>query len=147
MSHHDGGVSKCSLHGIGSIATEHLRSQILAPHLQHHPDIIDKCARRLLTEVVFQSVVADRVEAAGMALLPLAAVDVNRFAATVQQIASQIPDEQQRIRLHAAFERLIQPEVLAKVSAGGYEGRMNRARFKKDFEVFVNDVQQSIIIV
>jgi hypothetical protein len=147
MRHHDGIVAKCSLHGIGSIATEHLSSQILAPHLQQHPDVIDKCSRRLLTEVVFQTVVADRVEASGMALLPLAAVDVNRFAAVVQQISSQIPDEQQRNRLQAAFGKLIQPEVLAKVSAGGYEGRMNRARFKKDFEVFVNDVQQSIIIM
>jgi hypothetical protein len=147
MRHHDAIVAKCSLHGIGSIATEHLSSQILAPLLQQHPDIIDKCSRRLLTEVVFQSVVSDRVEASGMALLPLAAVDVNRFAAVVQQISSQIADEQQRNRLQAAFGKLIQPEVLAKVSAGGYEGRMNRARFKKDFEVFVNDVQQSIIIL
>jgi hypothetical protein len=147
MRHHDAIVAKCSLHGIGSIATEHLSIQILDPLLQQHPDIIDKCSRRLLTEVVFQCVVSDRVEASGMALLPLAAVDVNRFAAVVQQISSQIPDEQQRNRLQAAFGKLIQPEVLAKVSAKGYEGRTNRARLKKGFDVFVIDVQQSIIIL
>lgn len=146
MSHHDAAVSKCSLHGIASIAMEQLRTQILAPHLQQHPDVLDKCARRLLIEVVFQSVVVDRVEASGLALLPLVAVDVNRFAATVQQIGLQIPDERQRNRLQAAFERLIQPEALAKVSAGGYEGRMNRVQFKKEFEVFVNEIHSFLVL-
>jgi hypothetical protein len=138
------------LHGIASIAKEHLEAQVLHGHLLHHPDIFDRIIRRLLTEVVFQNVVVDRVEAAGMALLPLAAVvDVNRFASIVQDLSAQVPHEQQRLRLQAAFQKLMQPETLSKVAAvaeGGYEGRRNRARFKKDFEEFVNDVHSFLVL-
>jgi hypothetical protein len=146
MSHQDAQVANCSLYGLGSIAREHLSSQILKPHLDAHPEIFDQCSKRLLSEVVFQTVVVDRVEAAGMALLPLAAVDVNRFAQVVQQLTAQVPDAQQQTRLQAAFHTLIQPEALAKVSTGGYEGRMNRAQFKTRFVDFVNEVHSFLVI-
>ena len=146
MSHHDGHVAKCSLYGLSSIAKEHLSSQVLKPHMDLHPDIFDRCTRRLLTEVVFQQVVVDRVEAAGMALLPLIAVNMDRFAAVVQELKNQVPDVHQQNRLQVAFNKLIQPEALAKVSAGGYEGRMNRAQFKKQFEEFVNEVHSFLVL-
>jgi hypothetical protein len=93
----------------------------------------------LLQEVIFRSVVWDRLEASGMAMLPLAAANVNRFAAVVQGL--QVPQVQ------ASFEKLIQPQVLSKVTSGGYEGRANRVKFTKDFEVFVKEVHSLIVTV
>ena len=146
MSHHDASVAKSSLFGLASIAKEHLSSQALKPHLDTHPGIFTRCSRRLLTEVIFQQVVVDRIEAAGMALLPLAAVDVHGFSQVVQELKHQVPDPQQQMRLDTAFSTLIQPEALAKVSAGGYEGRLNRAQFKKRFEEFVNEVHSFLVL-
>ena len=145
MSHVDCFVSKSSLQGIAGIVKEHLQSQALSGHLSNHPGIFDECTRRLLQEVVFQSIVWDRLEASGLALLPLAAVDVNRFVAVVNGLAHQVPGEQQA-RLHASFENLVQPEVLAKVTSGGYDGRMNRIKFKKNFELFVKDIHSFLVI-
>jgi hypothetical protein len=146
MSHQNAAVAKSSLFGIMSIAKEHLETQVLQTHLDQHPDIFDQCSRRLLTEVVFQNVVVDRVEAAAAALLPLAAVDVNRFGAVVKELTARVQDPQQRIRLEAAFSALIQPEFLSKVSAVGYEGRMNRTRFKEKFDDFVNEVHSFLVL-
>lgn len=145
MSHVDPFVSKSSLQGIAGLAREHLRTQALRQHLSSHPEILDKCAGRLLKEVVFQSIVWDRLEPCGMALLPLAAVDINRFVAVVQGLAQQVAPEHQP-RLQAAFETLIQPEMIAKISSGGYEGRMNRIRFKKAFEDFAKDIHSFLVI-
>lgn len=147
MGHHSINVAKQSLHGIASIAKQHLTNrQLLSQHLTKDPELFDKIARRLLTEVIFQNVVIDRVEAAGMALLPLVAVDVNRFAAVVQELSSKVNDEQQRVRLQSAFHKLIKPEAIAKVAEGGYEGRMNRVRFKNDFEEFVHEVHSFLVL-
>lgn len=144
MSHVDSFVSKSSLQGIAGIAKEHLQTRALSGHLTAHPDIFDVCSRRLLQEVIFQTVVWDRLEASGMALLPLAAVDVNRFAVVVNGLAQQVSGDQQ-VKLHAAFQTLIQPQVLSKVTSGGYEGRMNRVKFKKNFELFVKDLHSNLI--
>mmetsp|Transcript_35937 Transcript_35937/g.107371 ORF Transcript_35937/g.107371 Transcript_35937/m.107371 type:complete len:327 (+) Transcript_35937:1214-2194(+) len=146
MSHADPFVSKSSLRGVGGLAREHLKSRALDGHLASHPDLLDECSRRLLREVVFQTVVWDRLEPAGMALLPLAAADVGRFAAVVGTIEPQFGDESKRARVRAAFERLLHPEVLGKVAAGGYEGRMNRLKFKRDFEMFAKDVHSFLVI-
>lgn len=146
MSHHDVDVAKSSLFGIASIAREHLTSHSLKAHLDIHPDIFDVCTRRLLMDVVFQTVVTDRVEASGMALLSLAAVDVLRFARLTQELVGQLPDIHQQSRLRAAFDKLVQVEALQKVSMGGHEGRMNRARFKNDFECFVNEIQSFLVM-
>jgi hypothetical protein len=146
MSYHDSNVAKCSLHGLASLFREHLTSQILAPHFGRRPDILDVCARRLLSEVVFQPVIIDRVEAAGMALLPLAACDLNRFSAVVGAMSNQVSDPSQQARFNAAFSKLLQPEVIAKVKSTGYEGRMNRVRFKQEFAVFVNDVNAFLVL-
>jgi len=146
MSHLDPNIAKSSLQGLASIAREHINTGVLKPHLQHHPDIFDRCSRRLLSEVVFQTVVVDRVEAAGMALLPLAAVDVNRFAVVVQELSLRVSNPQHRVRLEAAFSKLIKPEAVVKVSAGGYEGRVNRVKFKGDFEDFVNEVHAFLVL-
>lgn len=145
MSHVDSFVCKSSLQGIAGIAKEHTQTQVLNGHLAVHPDIFDKCARRLLQEVVFQSIVWDRLEASGMALLPLASVEVNRFVSVVHDLSQQVPVEQQP-RLRSAFAKLIQPEVLGMVSKGGYEGRMNRIKFKKSFELFVKEIHSFLVI-
>lgn len=146
MSYYDVNVARCSLHGLASIAREQISANVLKAHLDRRPDIIDQCSKRLLSQVVFQTVVVDRVEAAGMALLPLAACDINRFAVVVHDLSAQVPDLQQRARLDEAFSKLIQPEAMSKVSAGGYEGRMHRARFKSDFETFVSEVHSFLVL-
>jgi hypothetical protein len=146
MCHHDPTVAKSSLQGIASITREHLKSHILAKHLAHNPDFLDECSTRLLRDVVFQNIVWDRLESAGMALLSLAAVDVNRFAAVVQKLVDQVPVDDQKGRLQYGFQSLMQPEVVNKFSSGGLEGRRNRIRFKKDFEDFCHDIHSFLIL-
>jgi hypothetical protein len=152
MSHHDATVAKSSLQGLSGICREHLQSQVLGAHVlasssssSNNHGFLDKCSQRLLLEVVFQNIIWDRLEAAGMALLPLAAIDLSRFAAVVQGITQQIPAEHQQ-RLSIAFEGLLKPEVLSKVTSGGYEGRQNRIRFKKDFENFCHEIHSFLLM-
>jgi hypothetical protein len=119
MSHHDTAVAKCSLQGLSGIIREHLQNRVLEAHLAaSQSGLLDKCSRRLLLEVVFQNIIWDRLESAGMALLPLAAVDLSRFAAVVQGITQQIPAEHQQ-RLSAAFATLLNQEILSKVTSRG----------------------------
>lgn len=145
MSYHDTSVAKCSLQGLAGIMKEHLQLKVLDVHLAKNAELLDKCSHRLLTEVAFQNCVWDRIEATGMALLPLAAADLNRFALVVQRICQQIPSEYQP-RLSHAFEQLLQPDILGKVLSNGYEGRQNRLRFKKDFESFCQDVHSFLVL-
>lgn len=145
MSYHDSSVAKTSLQGLAGIVREHLKSRVLDVHLSNNADLLDKCSHRLLMEVIFQNCVWDCIEAAGLALLPLAAADLNRFAAVVQRICQQIPAEHQP-RLSHAFELLLRPEVLSKVMSSGYEGRQNRVRFKKDFEIFCHEVHSFLVL-
>ncbi|KAG7367414.1 hypothetical protein IV203_030085 [Nitzschia inconspicua] len=147
MSYHDDGIAKSSLQGLSGIAREHLKSRVLDVHIaasQNHEGIIDKCTRRLLVEVVFQNIIWDRMEAAGLALLPLAAIDINRFAAVVQGIAQQIPPEHQK-RLISSFQGLLQPDVVLRVTSVGYEGRKNRILFKKEFETFCHEIHSFLL--
>lgn len=146
MCHHDPTVAKSSLQGIASITREHLKSRILTTHLTRNPGFLDKCSSRLLLDVVFQNKVWDRLESAGVALLPLAAVDVNRFANVVTELVNKIPVDDQKARLQASFQSLMQPEVLHKVSSGGLEGRKNRIQFKKDFDNFCHNVHSFLIL-
>lgn len=148
MSHSDLFVAKSSFHGIGGIAREHLKTKCLDGHLsQQNADIFDNCSRRLLQEIVFHpTLIWDRLEPAGMCLLPLAAVDIHRFAAVVNVLSQQVCPPEHQTRLHASFQSLIQPEVLAKVASGGYEGRMNRIRFKKDFSEFVKSIHSFLVL-
>jgi len=148
MSHHDESIAKSSLQGLTGIAREHLETRVLDVHIatsQNHEGLIDKCTRRLLMEVIFQNIIWDRIEPAGVALLPLAAIDINRFAVVVQSISSQVQPEHQQ-RLVAAFQALLKPEVLAKASSTGYEGRKNRIMFKKDFENFCHEIHSFLTI-
>lgn len=79
-------------------------------------------------------------------VIPLAAVDISRFVRVVASIEPQFGDEGKRGRVWAAFERLMQPEVLGKVAAGGNEGWMNGLKFKRDFEEFVKDVHSFLVV-
>jgi hypothetical protein len=97
-----------------------------------------------LTEVVFQNIIWDRLEAAGTALLTLAALDLSQFAGVVQGITQQMPAENQQ-RLSKSFQVLLKQEVLAKVISPGYEGRQNRIRFRKDFEDFCNEIHSFLL--
>lgn len=146
MSHADPLVSKSSLQGLASLAREHLKTHALATHLTTKSDIFDNCTSRLIQEVVFQSIIWDRLEAAGMALLPLAAIDVQKFIVLVNSISQQLGSEDKQQRLHASFEKLIKPDMLARVAADGREGRIVRVQFKNDFNVFVRDVQSFLIM-
>jgi hypothetical protein len=146
MCHHDPAIAKNSLQGIASITREHIKSKILSGHLSRNPDMLDSCSRRLLGDVVFQNKVWDRLESSGMALLPLAAIDVNRFASVVNGLVDQLSVDNQKTRLQAGFQSLMQPEVLHKVASGGLEGRKNRIQFKKDFENFVHDIHSFLVL-
>ena len=148
MSHSDPLVSKSSLLGLASLAKEQLKTGALATHLATKADIFDNCTFRLIKEVVFQPIIWDRLEPAGTALLPLAAIDVQKFISVVNAISQQLQlgsDGKQR-RLHSAFEKLIKPDMLAKVGAEGREGRIVRVQFKKDFDDFVRDVQSFLVM-
>jgi hypothetical protein len=146
MSHSDPLVAKSSLHGLASLAREHLRTNALSAHLSTKIEIFDNCGYRLINEVIFQPIIWDRLEPAGTALLPLAAIDVQRFIRLVTSISQQLGCDDKQRRLLAAFEALIQPEMLAKVSAEGREGRFVRYQFKSDFNKFVRDIQSFLIM-
>lgn len=149
MTYHDPSIAKSSLQGIAGIAKAHLSDRVLDVHLaatpQNNEGLIDKCTRRLLMEVVFQNTIWDRIEPAGMALLPLAAIDINSFGRVVQGIAQQIPQEHQA-RLMSSFESLIRADVITKMrTAKGVEGRKNRILFKKNFESFCNEIHSFLL--
>jgi len=146
MSHSDTFVAKSSLRGLGGLAREHLKSKALSSHLTVHADIIDKCATRLLSEVVFQTIIWDRLEPAGSALLPLAAIDMGRFANAVSAISTQFGSPEKAQRFQTAFQKLLRPEIVAKVASGGYEGRMNRLKFKAAFEDFVKEIHSFLVV-
>ena len=128
------------------MAREQIESQTLTPHLAQNPSLFENCSVRLLKEVVFQSIIWDRLECTGMALLPLAAVDMNRFAMVVNTLSQQIENVEKQKKLHAAFQELMKAEVVSKVANGNCGGRNNRLKFKMDFEVFVKDVHSSILV-
>jgi len=149
MTYHDASIAKSSLQGISGIARAHLSNRVLDVHIAatppNHEGLIDKCTRRLLMEVVFQNVIWDRLEPAGMALLPLAAIDINSFGRVVQGIAQQIPPEHQQ-RLISSFESLIKADLVSKLTTTkGHEGRKNRILFKKDFESFCHEIHSFLL--
>lgn len=146
MSHSDPLVAKSSLQGVASLAREHLRTQALATHLSTKADIIENCSTRLMKEVIFQPVIWDRLEPAGTAFLPLAAIDFPQFIGLVNIISQQLGCDEKQRRLHAAFEELIKPDILSKVAAEGKEGRFVRLQFKNAFNVFVRDVHSFLVM-
>mmetsp|Transcript_23930 Transcript_23930/g.27311 ORF Transcript_23930/g.27311 Transcript_23930/m.27311 type:complete len:147 (-) Transcript_23930:245-685(-) len=145
MSHTDSFISKSSLQGIASLSREHIETQALSAHLSHNPSIFENCCLRLLKEVIFQSIIWDRLEPTAITLLALAAVDLNNFGNVISSISQQLSLEKQQ-RLQTAFQRLLQTDVVSKVSSGNYGGRMNRMRFKKDFEIFVKDIHSAVLV-
>ncbi|KAL7554094.1 hypothetical protein ACHAWF_017981 [Thalassiosira exigua] len=146
MSQSDPLVSKSSLQGLASLGKEHLKTGALATHLSAKSDKLENCTFRLIQEVVFQPIIFDCLEPAGMALLPLAAIDVPKFINLVNHISQQLGSNGKQQRLHTAFEKLINPQMLAQAAAEGREGRIVRIQFKKDFEVFVRDVHSFLIM-
>ncbi|GAX19803.1 hypothetical protein FisN_11Lh336 [Fistulifera solaris] len=141
-THHSHRVAKLSLYGLGSLAKEHARSQAWQRHLQHCPTLLDDCREQLLTRVIFQTVVTDRVEAAGMALLPLLAADPSRTVFT--KILSQVSDGSQRERLEQNLQWLLPPMNAALED--GYEGRRMRAQFRERFDEFVQEVHSFLVL-
>ena len=151
MTHVDTTIAKSSLNGLAGLVRAHLKSSALSGHLAVDPELLDNCCARLLSEVVFKLIVWDRLESTGMVLLPLAAVDINKFALVVQKIVSQQQSQQKLLpeqvtRLEMAFTKLMKPEVLSRVSSSGYEGRMNRIKFKKSFDEFVKDIHSFLVV-
>jgi hypothetical protein len=150
MSHIDPTVAKCSLHGLNSIAIEHLRANALSGQLTQSPELVQSVTFRILMEVVLQSTVMDRMEDTGQALLPWVAINVNQFAAVVGMIAANNPqlaaDPTLRQRLERALEQLLQPNAIANVATTGYQGRQHRASFKQAFQKFVQDVHSFLVL-
>ena len=146
MSHHDTSVAKASLQGLAAIVKEHTEHRVLDVHLAKNPDLLDNCSHRLLVEVVFQTCVWDRMETAGMALLHLSVMDLNRLARVVQSISQTQISMEQQPRLSQSFQKLLQTEILEKAFASGYEGRQNRIRFKNNFEAFCHEVHSFLVL-
>ncbi len=146
MSHAEYEICKSSLEGIAALAREQIESQTLNNHLSQNPSLFDNCIVRLLNDIIFQSIIWDRLENTGMTLLPLAAVDMNRFAMVVNTLSQQLGDVTKQQKLNTAFQTLMKPEIVAKVANGNCGGRNNRLKFKKDFEVFVKEVHSSILV-
>jgi len=145
ISHHDLNVAKASLHGLASIAREQLKSHALQPILTHHaPDLLDQCLHRLFTDVIFKSIVMDRVELCGYALLPLAAANVPRLSVVLTQLCDATYQKDQRLK--QALSDLLTPEKLSKANLTGYEGRRNRALFKEAFSDFVSQSQAFLVL-
>lgn len=145
MSHANSYISKCSLEGISALAQEQIERKSISSHLAQDENIFDDCSFRLLQEVIFQSIIWDRLEPSALALLGLASVDMNRFVNVVHKISSSMDIENQH-RLQNAFQRLMQPDVISKVANGNFGGRLNKMRFRKDFEDFVKDIHSAVLI-
>ena len=71
--------------------------------------------------------------------------DVQKFIGVMNAISQQVGSDMQR-HFYTALEKLIKPDMLAKVAAEGREGRVVRVQFKNDFDVFVRDVQSFLIV-
>jgi hypothetical protein len=117
MSHTDLFVSKSSLQGIAALCREQIENKSLSGHLSQNPSLFDECSKRILEEVIFQSIIWDRIEPAANALLPLAAVDMNKFATVVNMISQQL-DTEKKQKIQQAFQTLMDPDVIGKVSKG-----------------------------
>jgi len=146
MSHADISVSRYSLEGIAALVRQHIQSSALCEHLATNQNLFSNCTKRLLEEVVFTQIIWDRLEQTAMALLPLAAVEMDNFASIVSNISQQLDTAEKQEKLRDAFQKLMQAEVVTKVSHGGSGGRMNRMRFKKDFEVFVKEIHSTVFV-
>ena len=145
MSHTSHFVSKCSLEGLSALAKEQIESKSITSHLAQDENIFDNCSLRLLNEVVFQSIIWDRLEPTALALMGLASIDMNRFVNVVNKISQNLDEEKQK-RMQNAFQQLMQPEVLSKVANGNFGGRVNKMRFRRDFEIFVKDIHSAVLI-
>ena len=57
-----------------------------------------------------------------------------------------LPDVSLAAPLATAFQGLVRQEVLSKAASRGYEGRQNRIKFKKDFEVFCQNIHSFLVL-
>jgi hypothetical protein len=139
MSNTDAAVGKSSLQGLTHIFRENSNGSLL----QH---VFDVTVNRLFTDVVFQRIIADRVEAAGAALLPFLEADCGRVATLAEGLVSKVQDDRQRECLGIAFTKLLRPEIISKTRIAGHEGRANRKEFKRLFEKFVAETQAFLVL-
>lgn len=137
MSKTDAAIGKSSLQGLSNIFREN------ATLRQHY---FDSVVNRLFTDVIFQRVISDRVEAAGAALLPFLEADFGRIGSLVHTFTSSVPDALQRQRLQQAFGKLLRHDVVSKARVPGLEGRTHRKEFKRLFEQFVGETQTLLVI-
>jgi hypothetical protein len=145
-THHDSKVAKTCLEGLEGLAKAHLQSEIMRGHLAHHPDVLDRCTKHLFMEVIFQQLVWDRLDETSNALLVLVAADIGRFGLVARELEDNTANLDQRGRLHRAFEKLVQQDVIAGALLDGYEGRSNRRRFKDDLEAYANEVHSFLLV-
>lgn len=145
-THHDSKVAKKCLEGLAGLAKAHLQSEIMRGHLSHHPDVLDRCTKHLFVEVIFQQLVWDRLDETSNALLVLLAADLGRFGLIARELEDRTANLDQRGRMHRAFEKLLQQDVIAGALLDGYEGRSNRRRFKDDLEAYTNEVHSFLLV-
>lgn len=139
MSNSDAAIGKSSLQGLTNVFRENSNGNLR----QHY---FDSTVKRLFAEVIFQRVIADRVEAAGAALLPFLETDLGRIGNLVETFALNVPDASQRQRLQHAFSKLLRHDVVSKTRIPGVEGRTSRKEFKRLFEQFVAETQAFLVI-
>lgn len=143
-------VGKSCLRAVEEMTKEHVKNNTLNGILTQKPDTLKLCVQRLLTDVVMApSVVFDRIDVTGGALLVLIAADLNFFTTYVRDMISKagIVQEQQQ-QLLAAFEQLVNLETIqAGIQGKGIMGRNARVAFKKTFELFVKHVHSFLVVV
>ena len=146
MSHQSACVAKGSLRGLASLLRAQFKTGALQGQLQHQPDLVGLCAKRLLSEVVFQPVVRDRMSETSAVLTLLLAADLHKFTPVVQELLTQTPDPRYRPRLEAAFTKLVQPNVISQAVKEGHEGRSARVSFGKLFAQFLDEVHAFMVL-
>ncbi|GMH75897.1 hypothetical protein TrST_g29 [Triparma strigata] len=149
MSSNDVLVGKSCLRAIEEMTKEHVKNSTLSGILANKPDTLKLCVQRLLTDVVMApSVVFDRIDVTGGALLVLIAADLNYFTTYVREMISRVGVQEQQQQLMAAFEQLVNLETIQTgIQGKGNVGRTARAAFKKTFGLFVGHVHSFLVVL
>jgi hypothetical protein len=145
-SHHDSDVAKRCLEGMEGLVKAHLKMAVLCNNLEQHPDLLDWCTYQILRGIVFQQLIIwDWLDATLNTLLVLVAAEVSRFASVATELGQLTATPEQQNHLQKAFEKLVQPEVIASALQEGHEGTANRKRFRDNVEAFVYEVNSFLV--
>lgn len=82
---------------------EHSASTALQPYVLDHPQPFGTWSRRVFTNVLFQNIVVDRLEATIVSQLSIVAINMNRFPAVVHEISAHLANYTQHF-VHDHFK-------------------------------------------